>query len=78
MVLFCCRGARGPGRVLRDIPCLSVQKRAIYAPLCAVIPDAAFGQVPQLRGLLYFMTSTHLGSLNKAQRNKIRHVSAFV
>lgn len=33
---------------------------------------------PQLRGLLYFMTSTHLGSLNKAQRNKIRHVSAFV
>ena len=36
------------------------------------------GRNPQLRGLLYFMTSTHLGSLNKAQRNKIRHVSAFV
>lgn len=51
---------------------------AFYAPLNAVIPDASFGQVPQLRGLLYFMTSTHLWSLNKAQRNKIRHVSAFV
>ena len=50
---LCCRGARGPGRVLRDIPCLSGQKRAIYAPLRAVIPDAAFGQAPQLCGLLY-------------------------
>ena len=62
----------------RDIPCLSGQKRAIYAPLRAVIPDAAFGQVPQLCGLLYFMTSTHLGALNKAQRNKIRPVSTPV
>ena len=60
------------------VPCLSGQKRAIYAPLCAVIPDAAFGQVPQLCGLLYFMTSTHLGALNKAQRNKIRPVSTPV
>ena len=75
---LCRRDARGLGRILRDIPCLSGQKRAIYAPLCAVIPDAAFGQVPQLCGLLYFMTSTHLGALNKAQRNKIRPVSTPV
>ena len=51
---FLCRhGARGLGRVLGDIPCLSGQECALYAPLRAVIPDAAFGQAPQLRGLLY-------------------------
>jgi len=50
---LCCRGARGPGRVLRDIPRLSGQERALYAPLRAVIPDAAFGQAPQHCGLLY-------------------------
>lgn len=52
-LFFCRRSARGPGCVLWDIPCLSGQERALYAPLRAVIPDAAFGKVPQFRGLLY-------------------------
>ena len=60
---FCRRGARGPGRIPRDIPCLSRQERTIYAPLCAVIPDAAFGQAPQLRGLLYGYIFHALNSL---------------
>ena len=52
-LFFCRRSTRGLGRILGDIPCLSGQERAIYAPLRAVIPDAAFGQAPQLCGLLY-------------------------
>ena len=50
---FCRCSARGFERILRDIPCLSGQERALYASLRAVIPDAALGQAPQLRGLLY-------------------------
>ena len=60
---FCRRGARGLGRILGDIPCLSGQERALYAPLRAVIPDAAFGQVPQFRGLLYGYIFHALNSL---------------
>ena len=60
---FCRRGARGLGRILGDIPCLSGQERALYAPLCAVIPDASFGQVPQFRGLLYGYIFHDLNSL---------------
>ena len=61
---FLCRhGAHGLGRIPRDIPRLSGQERAIYAPLCAVIPDAAFGQVPQFRGLLYGYIFHDLNSL---------------
>ena len=61
---FLCRcGARGLGRILGDIPCLSRQERAIYAPLRTVIPDASFGQVPQFRGLLYGYIFHDLNSL---------------
>lgn len=61
---FLCRhGAHGSSRVLGDIPCLSGQERALYAPLRAVIPDAAFGQVPQFRGLLYGYIYHALNSL---------------